>query len=171
MAVSFRVTQSEALTIRYGRSVGNPRIGVLAAAARIRALAVAVAALSLAACGSSSDVVQIRQTVVRALHAIGSGDGAGFCSLVTQVGQAKLARTVPGSSCAQVVQLVGEHLSPAQRSGLQSVKVGRVTIKGDQASVTAAAITGSRGTLEGFLQKGSAATLLTKSGGTWKISG
>jgi len=170
MAVSFRVTQSEALTIRYGRSVGNPRIGVLAAAARIRALAVAVAALSLAACGSSSDVVQIRQTVVRALHAIGSGDGVGFCSLVTQVGQAKLARTVPGS-CAQVVQLVGEHLSPAQRSGLQSVKVGRVTIKGDQASVTAAAITGSRGTLEGFLQKGSAATLLTKSGGTWKISG
>ncbi len=142
--------------------MGNPRT---------RALAAAVVALSGAGCGSSSDVVQIRQTVARALHAIGSGDGAGFCSLATRVGQAKLARTVPGSTCAQVVQLVGEHLSPVQKSGLQSVKVGQVMIKGDQASVTASAITSSRGTLEGFLQKGSSATLLTKSGGTWKISG
>jgi len=142
--------------------VGNPRI---------RALAAAVVALSLAGCGSSSDAVQVRQTVASALHALGSGDGAGFCSEATQVGQTKLARTVPGSTCPQVIELVGKHLSPAQKSALQSVKVGPVTIRGDQASVTASAITSSRGTLKGFLQKGSPATLLTKSGGTWKISG
>jgi hypothetical protein len=140
-----------------------------------RALAVSAASLMLASCGgtsSSSDAPQVQRTVTRVLHALGRGDGATVCSLATKAGQAVLAKAVPNSTCIQVVDLVSAHLSPAQKAGLESAKVGKVTINGSHATVPDQAITSSKGSLTGFLDAGNAPTQLTKqSDGTWKISG
>jgi hypothetical protein len=139
---------------------------------------VAVAAVSMAAVGcggsssSSSDTAAVQQTVTKVLHGLGSGDGKTVCALATKDGQAALAKAVPHSTCAQVVDLVSAHLGSAEKEGLQNAKVGKVTIDGSHASVSDSAITSSKGSLKGFLQSGSAPTQLTKqSDGTWKISG
>ncbi len=134
-----------------------------------------IAVVGLAGCGggsSSADRAKVSDTVSRVLHALGQGDGATVCSLTTESGQRTLARQVPHSTCAQVVKLVGEHLSPAQKAGLESAKVGKVDVKGSHASVPNSSITSPRGTLKGFLAAGAAPTRLTRqSDGSWKISG
>jgi hypothetical protein len=140
----------------------------------LAALGVATA-VGLAGCGgggSSADKAKVSDTVTRVLHALGRGDGAIVCSLTTKAGQQTLARQVPHSSCPQVVQLVGEHLSPAQKAGLESATVGKVNVNGSHASVPNSSITSPRGSLKGFLDAGAAPTRLTRqSDGTWKISG
>ena len=136
-------------------------------------IAAVVVSLVLAACGGgASDTAMVRQTVTRALHALATGDGATLCSLATRSGQASLAGAVPGSSCARVIQLVSARLSPSLKSALTSVEVGSVTIHGDRASVPDTSLTSSHGSLQGFLQAGSAPTLLSRQpDGSWKISG
>jgi hypothetical protein len=132
--------------------------------------------LAIVGCGSSgnssADTTAVKQTVSRVLHALGSGDGTTVCALATKDGQAALAKAVPHSTCAQVVQLVGAHLSPTQKAGLESAKIGKVTLNGDHASVPDSSITSAKGSLKGFLESGSAPTQLTKqSDGSWRISG
>ncbi|HEY3727266.1 MAG TPA: hypothetical protein VGL51_08845 [Solirubrobacteraceae bacterium] len=129
--------------------------------------------LTIVGCGSggSGDTGQVQQTLTKVLHALGSGDGATVCSLATKAGQNALANA-GHSTCQQVVKLVSDHLSPAQKTALENAKVGKVTIDGKHATVSDSAITTSKGSLKGFLQTGSAPTQLTKqSDGTWKISG
>jgi hypothetical protein len=133
-------------------------------------------AVGVAGCGggssSSGDAAKVADTVTRVLHALGSGDGATVCSLATEQGQQTLAQALPHSTCQQVVQLVSQHLSAAQKAALQSAKVGKVKINGSHASVPDASITSAKGSLKGFLTEGSAPTKLTKqSDGSWKISG
>jgi hypothetical protein len=146
------------------------------AAPRNRALAAlgVIIATGLAGCGGSSsgDAAKVSDTVTRLLHALGRGDGAGVCSLATRAGQKTLARALPNSTCPKVVELVSRHLSPSQKAGLESAKVGKVHINGSHASVPNTSITSPKGSLKGFLQAGSAPTRLTKqSDGSWKISG
>ena len=141
-----------------------------------RALAAIAVMAGVVGCGgsssSASDTAAVQQTVTKVLHALGSGDGKTVCSLATKDGQSALAKAVPHSTCAQVVDLVSVHLSSAVKQALESAKVGKVTISGNHASVSDSAITSSKGSLKGFLQTGSAPTKLTKqSDGSWKISG
>jgi hypothetical protein len=148
------------------------------AAPRNRGLAAlgVIVAVGLAGCGgggsSSDDAAKVSDTVTRLLHALGRGDGAGVCSLATTAGQKTLARALPNSTCPKVVELVSRHLSPSQKAGLETAKVGKVHINGSHASVPNTSITSPKGSLKGFLQAGSAPTRLTKqSDGSWKISG
>lgn len=151
---------------RYGRRVGPfaPRL--------LAALAVSA---SLAACGggssSSSDVAKVKQTITRAFHALATGDGATLCSLATPAGQRALASAAPHSTCAKVVQLVSAHLTPSQKAALESVRVTKVTVSGNQAAVSNTDLTTAHGSLKGFINSRSAPTRLTKQpDGSWKIA-
>ncbi len=127
-------------------------------------------------CGGSgsagtADAGKVKQTVRAALADLANADGRGFCSLATRTGRAKLAGTLHGYNCVQLVNLVGGHLSPATKAGLLHAQVKRVTIKGSTASVKAADITATRGSLKGFLNDGGRATILTRQpDGSWKIN-
>lgn len=139
---------------------------------RQRALAATVAAAALAGCGGGGDVAKIQQTVARVLGALGRGDASTVCSSATAAGQAAFAKVLPNSTCTEVVTLVSDHLSPAQKAALESARIGKVEVHGDHASVPNTSITSTKGSLRGFLQAGSAPTQLTnESDGTWKISG
>jgi hypothetical protein len=106
------------------------------------------------------------------LMAVARGDGVTACSLATPTGQARLAKSIPGATCRQVVSLLADRLSPAIKDGLGSAHVTRVTISGDTATVQDSDISSTRGSLAGLLQPGSPPTVLTKQpDGTWKISG
>lgn len=143
----------------------------------IRLLAAVAVSAALAACGgggssSNNDAAQVKQTVSRAFSALATGDGATLCSLATAAGQKELASGLPHSTCAAVVKLVSEHLSPQQKAGLESVQVKNVVINGNQATVSDADLTSARGTLKGFIDPKSPPTKLTKqSDGSWKLSG
>jgi hypothetical protein len=140
----------------------------------MRVFAMATACVTLAACGSAAnpDLARVRQTLTRAFHALAGGDGVTLCSLATSAGQASLSSSVPHSTCARVVKLVSAQLSPAQKAAMLTAHVGQVTLHGNLATVPETAITSSRGSLKGFLQAGSAPTVLTRqTDGSWKISG
>jgi hypothetical protein len=135
------------------------------------ALSVAVVVTGCGGGGGSSDSAKVKQTVKSAFTALATGNGSGFCALATAAGQATLAKTLPGSTCAKVVTLVSEHLSAQQKTGLRNAQVNKVTISGDHATVKNSDISTSKGTLKGFLTAG-APTMLTKgSDGSWKLSG
>lgn len=141
-------------------------------------LALALSAF-LAACGSTGsggsgtgDIAQVKQTLRRAFRALSAGDGGAVCALATPAGRKTLAASLPHTDCASVVTLVGQHLSPAQKAGLASVQIHRVTLSGRAASVSDADISAGRGSLKGFIQPHSPPTRLTKQAdGSWKISG
>jgi hypothetical protein len=142
----------------------------------IRLLAAVAVSAALAACGGSSstnnDAAQVKQTVSRAFSALATGDGPTLCSLATPAGQKELASGLPHSTCAAVVKLVSEHLSPQQKAGLESVQVKNVVVSGNQATVSDADLTSAHGTLKGFINPKSPPTKLTKqSDGSWKLSG
>jgi hypothetical protein len=141
----------------------------------IRLLAAVAVSAALAACGggsSNNDAAQVKQTVSRAFRALATGDGATLCSLATAAGQQELASGLPHSTCAAVVKLVSEHLSPQQKAGLESVQVKNVVINGNHATVSDADLTSAHGTLKGFINPNSPPTKLTKqSDGSWKLSG
>ncbi|MGI8712940.1 MAG: hypothetical protein ACR2NR_07120 [Solirubrobacteraceae bacterium] len=141
---------------------------------RVRlAAALCVAALTVAGCGSAGAAsVQVKQTVRRALAALADGDGAGFCALATPSGQSLLAETQPGATCDSVVDRISRELSPSVKLGLLHAQVAKVTVAGNRATVRAADIGSSRGTVKGFLQASAPPTNLTRQAdGSWKISG
>ncbi|HEY5429650.1 MAG TPA: hypothetical protein VIK04_11080 [Solirubrobacteraceae bacterium] len=127
-------------------------------------------------CGGSGDarataVAQIKRTVATALADLAHGDGRAFCALATRAGQAKLAGTLHGYTCPTLVELVAGHLSPATRAGLAHAEVARLTIDGSKATVRAADITATEGTLKGFLDDGGKpTTLIRQRDGRWKIA-
>ncbi|MGB9183499.1 MAG: hypothetical protein WCB67_05490 [Solirubrobacteraceae bacterium] len=130
----------------------------------------------LAGCGSSTglsaDASHAANTLTRAFHALGTGDGGTVCSLATTAGRKSLASAVPHSTCAQVVTLVSAHLTTKQKAALGSVKVRKVSVKGNLATVRAKDISSTQGSFKGFLSANSAPERLSKqSDGTWKIAG
>ncbi len=136
---------------------------------------VALSGALLAGCGSSrgpsGDASHAANTLTRAFHALGVGDGGTVCSLATPAGQKTLASAVPGSTCPKVVALVSAHLTSKQKAALGSVRVKNVTVAGNLATVRAKDISSTQGSFTGFLSSKSAPTTLAKqSDGTWKIS-
>ncbi len=137
---------------------------------------VAVGGAVLAGCGGASlpsgEAAKAAQTLTRAFHALGIGDGATVCSLATAAGQQTLASAVPHSSCGKVVKIVSAHLTSNQRAALGSVQVKSVTVTGNQATVRARDISSTSGSFKGFLDPRSAPTKLSRQpDGSWKISG
>jgi hypothetical protein len=132
--------------------------------------------LTVVACGggispAERDAAQVKRTVQQALGDLANGNGSAFCALATRGGRATLARTLHGYSCAGIVHLVGGHLSTNTRTGLLHAKVTQVTVRGRTATVLAADITSTAGSLKGFLNDGGKPTTLVKqSDGSWKIS-
>jgi hypothetical protein len=148
---------------------------VLAPPRRLLSVVVLSGAL-LAGCGSSSslsaDASHAANTLTKAFHALGTGDGGTLCSLATTAGQKALASAVPNSTCPKVVTLVSAHLTPNQKAALSSVHVKNVTVKGNLATVRARDIVSTHGSFKGFLSSKSPPTRLSKqSDGTWKIVG
>ena len=135
------------------------------------ALSVAIVVAGCGGGGGSSDAAKVKQTVTSAFIALATGNDSGFCSLATAAGQATLAKTVKGSTCAKVVTLVSEHLSAEQKTGLRNARVNKVTISGDHATVKNSDISTSKGTLKGFLAAGAPTMLTKESDGSWKLSG
>ncbi|MGI9184996.1 MAG: hypothetical protein ACR2GZ_08530 [Solirubrobacteraceae bacterium] len=138
--------------------------------------AVALSGGLLAGCGAKSgstpDAAHAANTLTRAFHALGTGDGGTVCSLATVGGQKTLAAAVPNSTCPKVVALVSAHLTPKQKAALGSVQVTNITVKGNLAIVRAKDISSTRGSFKGFLDPKSSPTRLSKQAdGTWKISG
>jgi hypothetical protein len=141
------------------------------------ALALALAVV-LSSCGGGgggargSDTARVKQTVRRALADLATGDGDGFCGLVTPAGRHTLATTLPGYTCAGLVNLVSGHLSQAERSGLRNAQVRAVTVTGSIATVKASDITAGQGTLSGLISSGGRPTRLERQpDGGWRITG
>jgi hypothetical protein len=140
------------------------------------ALAVSIGVIATG-CGGSGDsrakaAARVERTVRTALADLADSEGRAFCALATRAGRAKLAGTLHGYTCPTLVELVAGHLSPATRTGLQHVEVTRVTIHGRQATVRAADITATAGTLKGFLNDGGKPTTLVRQrDGSWRING
>jgi hypothetical protein len=137
-------------------------------------LAISIALIA-AGCGAATGpppAARVKQTVRTALADLADSDGRAFCALATPAGRAKLAGTLHGYTCPELVQLVAGHLSPATRTGLQHAEVTRVTIDGSKATVRAADITATAGTLKGFLNDGGVPTaLIRERDGSWEING
>jgi hypothetical protein len=127
--------------------------------------------VALAACGSASDVQKIKETVTRQLAAIANGDGKTACSLATESGRKQLEGG-GGASCEQVVAFLSRMMAGSLKEGLRTVRIKRVTINGDNATIQDADITSRRGNLVGFTQAGASTqtTLVKQSDGSWKVS-
>jgi hypothetical protein len=133
---------------------------------------------ALAGCGSNPrptagvDAAAIKTTITRAFRALAAGDGVVVCALTTASGRRTLAASLPHASCAQVVALASRRLTSAQRAALASIEVKHVALSGGDATVTATDLRSRRGSLTGFIDRGSAPTELTRQpDGSWKISG
>jgi hypothetical protein len=138
-------------------------------------VAVAVA-LGAAGCGGSGDDQAVKQTMQRFLGAIGRGDGKAACALVTPAGQAALAQQIAALthatrtvSCQLILTEIAKLLPPAAKQGLESVRVQKVTVKGNTATVLSRDVHATNGNVSAFLS-GSAPTKLAKVGGSWKVT-
>lgn len=140
---------------------------------RVLLTAALITGLAAGGCGGgsgSAQTAQVKQTVRRALADLARVDGRSFCALATGSGRAKLARTLPGYSCPQLIDFVGGHLSPDAKTGLLHAQVRAVHIRGSVATVAASDITAPNGSLKGFLASKSKPTrLVRQADGSWKI--
>jgi hypothetical protein len=140
-------------------------------------LAVAVAAgIAAAGCGGtdvgSAGEAQVKRTVQAALGDLADGNGRAFCALATPAERARLARALARPSCAAAMHAVGSGLTPAHRAALRHVEVGRVTLSGATATVSAADIATPADPGKGFLSDGGkSTTLVRRPDGRWLISG
>jgi hypothetical protein len=140
-------------------------------------LALAVAAgVAAAGCGTTNSdgagTSQVKQTVRTALGDLAVGDGRGFCALATRAERARLATAFAAPSCPAAIHAVGSGLTPAHRAALRHAVVRTVTISGDTATVRAADIATTSGSMSGFLSDdGPPTTLARRSDGRWMING
>ncbi len=122
---------------------------------RRKALAVAVAASTLAACGGSSKSHSAStsatvttpvdaSTPVAALktyqNALADGDGAAACSVLTPAVQKRALAAAPQSGinapdCKSLFSQIAGHLSPAQRKQIRKLQVSKLAIHGNTATV------------------------------------
>jgi hypothetical protein len=140
-------------------------------------LALVVAAgVAAAGCGAAStdgaSALRVKQTVRTALGDLAAGDGRGFCSLVTRAERDRLATAFASRSCPAAIHAVGSGLTPAHRTALRHADVKTVTITGAAATVRAADITTTSGSMKGFLSDdGKPTSLVRRADGSWMISG
>jgi hypothetical protein len=130
-----------------------------------------ILAVALGGCGGTNDVQKIKETVTRQLTAIADGDGKTACSLATESGRQQL-QGGSGASCEQVVAFLSRMMAGSLKEGLRTVRIKRVTINGDNATIQDADITSRRGNLVGFTQAGASTqtTLVKQADGSWKVS-
>jgi hypothetical protein len=136
----------------------------------------AAAGIAVAGCGTagsgSAGEAQVRRTVQAALGDLAAGDGHAFCALATPAERARLARALARPGCPAAMHAVSAGLTPAHRAALRHVEVGRVTVSGDTATVSAADIATPDDPGKGFLSDhGQPTTLVRRSDGSWLISG
>jgi hypothetical protein len=140
-------------------------------------LAVAVAAgIAAAGCGATDSgqagEAQVKHTVQAALADVAAADGHAFCALARPAERARLARAMAQPSCPAAMHAVGAGLTPAHRAALRRVEVGRVTVNGATATVSADDITTPADPGKGFLSDDDKpTTLVRRADGRWPISG
>jgi hypothetical protein len=128
-----------------------------------------------AGCGSSGSpspqAVAVERTVSASLADLARSDGHAFCALMTAAGRRSLARTLHGYTCAALMAMVAEHMSPEQRAALGHVRVSGVSVHGDVALVSAADLHSPGEALDGIFSPRSAPTKLIRiSDNTWRIA-
>lgn len=93
-------------------------------------------ALGAAGCGGKSDEDKARDTAEQYFKALGDGDGAKACGLLTKNAQAKAA-AARGGSCARALTLdTGTPLGRALADQFKKVEVGKVKVNGSNADAT-----------------------------------
>jgi hypothetical protein len=129
-------------------------------------LVVVALAVAMPACGGKkkSDTDKVKATWQSALKAVGSGDAAKLCSLVSPAAQKQLTASTH-LSCEDTIKLVASRLSAADRAAAAHAAIRAVTVRGNQATISYA----TTPALSAIGLKGQ--VKLTKSGDTWLISG
>jgi hypothetical protein len=140
---------------------------MLAAMRSLLVLALVAAALAASGCGGSkksSDADQVRSTWQSALAAVGAGDAAKLCSLLTTGAQSAISAQ-SHLSCADTVKLLASGLSAADRTAASHAAIRSVTVNGKRATIVFKPTPGlSRLGLNGTIT-------LQKVGSHWLISG
>jgi tripartite-type tricarboxylate transporter receptor subunit TctC len=138
------------------------------------AIMVTATALVAAGCGGGlDDTAKVKQTMTRYLSAVGAGDGATTCSLLTPSGQAAFERfkRAAAGSCPLLVTVFNAGLPAQVKTALRHAQIKKITINGNTATVRHADITSTKGDLSSVVPPGSPPTVLTKqSDGSWKLS-
>jgi hypothetical protein len=138
------------------------------------------ASLLIAACGggggAGADEQGVKQSMQRFLGAIGAGNGAAACQLVTPAGQQALAQQIATLthsskqvSCEVIITQIAKLLPADIKTGLQNARVQKVTIKRGTATVRGTDIKSSKGNLSTFVNA-QQPTKLQKVGAVWKVT-
>jgi hypothetical protein len=133
----------------------------------------------VAACGgggAGADEQGVKQSMQRFLAAIGAGNGAAACQLVTPAGQQALAQQIATLthashqvSCEVIITQIAKLLPADIKTGLQNARVQKVTIKAGTATVRGTDIKASKGNLSAFVNA-QQPTKLQKVGAVWKVT-
>jgi len=101
--------------------------------------ALALTGLSATACGGESDADDVRTVWLRAQVAVAKGDGHTACALMTKRAQHEVAMSDPlhwdAFDCPGVIALDAPDFTPAQLRAVRDLKVRRVSIDGNRATV------------------------------------
>lgn len=125
-----------------------------------------VGSIVAAGCGGSdatSDAEQIRDTVSAYATAFADGDGKQVCERLTAraqkeiVGQGKVLGGT-SSTCEQTIKQIASAISDADKKSLREIKVTKLTVDGDTATLQAGA-------------GNSANTRMRKVDGEWLVDG
>lgn len=137
------------------------------------------APLGIAACGgggAGADEQGVKQSMQRFLGAVGAGNGAAACQLVTPAGQQALAQQIATlthssrqASCEVIITQISKLLPADIKTGLQNARVQKVTIKRGTATVRGTDIKASKGNLSTFVNA-QQPTKLQKVGTVWKVT-
>jgi hypothetical protein len=140
---------------------------------RCAAIIVAATALVAAGCGGGSDdAARVKQTMTRFLSAVGAGDAATACSLLTPSGRAGFERFMraPAGSCSLLITLFNRNLPPGVRTALRHARIKTVKVRGNTATIRHADVSSTRGDLSAVVKAGAPPAVLTKQpDGTWKL--
>ena len=113
----------------------------------------------------------MERTVGASLADLSRSDGRAFCALMTPGGRRQLGRLLHGYSCAALMAMVAEHMSPQQRAALGHVRVSGVRVHGNVAVVPVADLHSPGEALDGVFSLRSAPTKLIRiSDNTWRIA-
>ena len=134
------------------------------------------AVVALAGCSSSSsppdDTTKIKQTLVGEFADMAHGNGDSACKRMTSDEQRKIAdQWKQGSTCPDAIKSVSENLTDDVKKGMLSVKVNKVTINGNTATVANSDISSSEGDVSSLLTDSEPTEFTKQSNGDWLISG
>jgi predicted NodU family carbamoyl transferase len=131
----------------------------------VRSASLISLALVVAGCGGGnkgSDEDQVRSAVTGYAHAFGNGDGEKACSKLTKGAQAafvtRVSALVGTRNCAEAIDKLHAAAGATVTAPFRDAKVTAVTVKGDAATATLTAGSGTR------------TVPLQKQDGDWKIA-